>query len=136
MEQSRDPHQIVQPNHFELACDGVTITYSTSSKDGRAVLSIARRDQTQSFRGDEIRVADSEIGQLVTVTLESIPDLQVVTFTLLIPPVNLERNEASIKTETILTTHRTSIGGPALVKGQLLTYSTSTVSGLAKAVIF
>jgi hypothetical protein len=88
------------------------------------------------FRGDEIRLAETEIGRTVTVTLEAVPDLHVETLTLLLPPTNLQNGESRLRTEAITTTHRTSIGGPRLVRGQVLSYATATLSGMARSVVF
>ena len=42
-----------------------------------------RRELT--FREEEIRVLPTEVGRMVTVTLEQVPDLKMVTLILLIP---------------------------------------------------
>jgi hypothetical protein len=74
---------------------------------------------------------------LITVTLEVIPDLHTLTLTLLVPQINLdEGNESSFSTQAILTTHRTSIGGPNLVKGPLQTYEVVALEGTARLVAF
>ncbi len=126
----------VEPNLFELACDGTTLTYSTSAIDGRPQLSYASGDRSYVFRGEEIRVAPSEIGKMITVTLEASPDLEVKTLTLVLPPINLAGSESPVRTHAVKTLHRTSIGGPHLVRGQVLTYEVVELSGLARAVKF
>lgn len=126
----------VEPNLFELSCEGTTLTYSTSAIDGRPQLSFASGDRSYVFRGEEIRVAPSEIGRQITVTLEASPDLEVRTLTLLLPPINLDGNESPVRTHAVLALHRTSIGGPHLVKGQVLTYEILPLAGLARAVMF
>jgi len=45
-------------------------------------------------------------------------------------------NKASIKTIGILTTAKTTIGGPNLMKGAIQTYKTVSLSGTAKFVSF
>lgn len=124
------------PNTYEFTGKHVKITYSTTSFTGEPRLSYRDRTRTLQFKGDEIRVTPTELGQLVTVTLEVIPDLRVVTLTLLIPAINLVDDVVIFKTEAITTTHRTSIGGPALVKGVLESYSTQTMMGEARLVEF
>ena len=138
MEQPRDPRpqQPAEPSLYELSCDGTTLTYSTSGIDGKPQLAYATGDRSYVLRGDEIRVAETEIGRLVTVTLEARPDQHVVTLTLVLPPVNLERGESKLTTEVITTTHHTSIGGPRLVRGQVLSYETAALTGMARAVVF
>ena len=132
--ESKDTRARVEPNLYELACDGISLTYWTSSIDGRAQLSFARGDRSWVFRDEEIRAVSREIGRLITVTLEASPDLETITLTLVLPQVNLEGSESQIKTVAVLTRHLTSIGGPRLVKGQVLTYEPFELAGVARAV--
>ncbi len=127
---------VQQPNLFVMAGAGIKITYSTSSLAGPPLLTYKDRQRTLTFQGDEIRQLDSEIGQQVTVIIEQIPDLQTVTFTLLLPTINLDEPEIRFRTIGIITTHRTSIGGPNLVKGVLQTYRLKELRGTAQWVSF
>ncbi len=72
---------------------------------------------THNFTGDEIRTQKTVVGTMVTVTLESVPDLHVITLTLLVPVINLDRSERKFKTIAIRTTNKTTISGDSLVKG-------------------
>ena len=55
----------------------------------------------------------TDIGNLVTVQIDAVPDLHTLTFSVLIPRFNLpEGNENPFETEAVLTMHLTSIGGP------------------------
>lgn len=128
---SRHPRE---PNTFELGAYSTRITYATSL-GGQPQLHVENGGQVRDFGGAEIRCAVAEIGSLVSVTLESIPDLHVVTMTLVIPAVNLHDDEASFETHAIFTTHRTSIGGPALVQGPLHTYEVRALRGVARFVV-
>ncbi len=125
------------PNLYELeGFGGLRVTYSTTSIAGVPLFNYSYHGKDHAFRGDEIRTQKTEIGQLVTVTLEAVPDLHTITFTLLIPTVNLdEKNEARIQTDGIRTLHRTSIGGPGLVKGQVDLYDFARLYGTAKSVV-
>lgn len=128
--------QKIEPNLYELSCDGTTLTYSTSSIDGRSRLSYSSGDRSYVFSGEEIRTSETEIGRLVTVTLDAVPDLEVVTLSLLLPPINLINGESRLETMAIVTTHRTSIGGPRLVQGQVLSYAPIKLHGVARGVVF
>lgn len=130
--------QIQNPNLFELRGQFTQITYSTTSIDGTPRLSYQKLGTNLNFSGDEIRVVETEIGNLVTVTIETVPDLRTVTLTVLIPTINLPEGdtETSIDTKAIVTTKRTSIGGPSLVEGQLQTYRVFTLRGRASFVFF
>lgn len=127
-----------QPTFFELRCNDTQITYSTTSLAGVPQLSYQDKSLNLNFSGDEIRSLDTEIGRQVSVTLEQIPDQQTVSLTLLVPTINLPEGttETSIQTEAILTTGRTSIGGPDLVDGQLQTYSSLMLPGVARLIQF
>ena len=128
-----------QPNLFELTGEytQIRITYSTTSITGQPQFHYQDQQRDLTFTGGDIRSLDSEIGMLITVTLEVIPDLHTLTLTLLIPQINLdEGNESSFSTQAILTTHLTSIGGPNLVKGPLQTYEVVALEGTARLVEF
>ena len=126
----------VSPNMYELMGAGVKITYSTTGFSGIAQLNYQDPSRNLQFSGEQIRVTPTEIGQMVTVTLEQIPDLKTVTYSLLIPDINLARDVAVFKTTGITTTHLTSIGGPALIEGPVQTYRTQTLRGRASNVNF
>jgi hypothetical protein len=128
---------MTEPNLYELQGDKTKVTYSTSSITGKPLFTIWLGRKTLNFSGNEIKVDGTPIGTLVTVTIETVPDLKTVTFSLLLPAVNLpESNKVSIKALGILTTAKTSIGGPKPVKGALQAYKTVVMSGTAKAVDF
>ncbi len=125
-----------EPNLFELRGGGIKVTDSTSSFDGQPQLTYEDQKISLTFQGKEIRSLDTEIGVQLTVTLEQIPDLRTVTLTLILPMINLQGNESPFRTQAIITTHKTSIGGPDLVKGALQTYRVKPLRGIARAVVF
>lgn len=130
--------QLTEPNLFQLQASrrGRSIDYSTSSFTGEPLFNATWDGQTYSFRGDEIQVVESPLGRLVTVTLSAIPDLETVTLTLVVPAMNVDANGEPLRTFAVKTTNRTSIGGPALVKGQLQTYQRYALTGRAQHVVF
>jgi hypothetical protein len=129
--------ETTQPNLFELAGEYTQITYSKTSFTGQPQFHYQDRQHDVNVAGDDIRPLETEIGTQVTVTLEVIPDLHILTVTLLVPQINLdEGNESPLSTLAILTTHRTSIGGPGLVEGQLQTYEAVELEGTARLVAF
>lgn len=127
-----------QPNLYEFVARKLEVTYSSSSFSGEPLLSYRSPKLTRSFRGDQIRVVSTEIGHLVTVTLEQVPDLKTVTFTLLIPGINLPAGDKGVafKTEAITTTQPTTIAGTDLIQGPLQTYLSRTLWGKASRVVF
>jgi hypothetical protein len=128
----------LSPNLFELQGKDTQITYSTSSVAGVPQLNYQTPSLNLNFSYTDIRARDTEIGREITVTLEQTPDLQTITLTLFLPTINLppEATENPIETVAIITTARTSIGGPNLVDGQLQTYDTLDLQGTARLVNF
>lgn len=128
-----------RPNRFVLqdSRTGTGITYSTSSLSGKPQFSYRDARRRTSFVGKEIRTKPSEIGTLVTVTLKAVPDLRVVTLTLLLPEINLPNSgRTAFTTTAIVATARTSIGGPSLIKGAVQSYRTLTLRGTAQFVVY
>jgi hypothetical protein len=133
--------QVNRPNSFYLKSKNgeIEIVYTTTSITGQPMLSYKHNGKTLTFTGDnEIHNLDSPIGQLVTVTLDHVHDLRSITLTLLIPTIHLDPmgNEIPFISKSIITTHKTSIGGPSLVIGVLQTYQTKELSGTAETIIF
>ncbi len=131
-------NQLAEPNLYELQGDGLQVTFTPAGIDGKAQLDVRRGRRTQNFRGDQIRSLQTEIGQQLTVTTDFQPDQQTKTLTLLIPIVHLPEGKTrqAMSTKAILTTTKTSLGGPQLVRGVVQTYQTATLRGSAKRVEF
>jgi hypothetical protein len=125
-----------QPNMYQLSGDGIHVTYSTSSFAGPPQFNYHDATQSRQFTGKEIRTVGTEIGTLVSVTLNLTPDLGSTSFTLLIPHVGLGLSDsAHIVTDGITTLHRTSIIGPPL-QGQTEFYTVHPLQGTAAFVVF
>lgn len=124
---------IVQPNLFELEGYNTQITYSTTSILGVPQLSYTNRGKTLNFRGDEILIEKTQLGQMVTVDLSDNPASEIIEkLTLLIPIVNLPPTapERAIQTTAIFN---------QIVKGikpQVQTYMALCLAGMAKQVDF
>jgi hypothetical protein len=87
------------------------------------------------FASDELDLARVEpLGGVASVLLEAVPDGYARYLTLLVPAVNRDedRPDVPIRTLAILTTHLTSIGGPALVEGAVQTYEVVALDGVAE----
>lgn len=135
---ARGAEQPKTPNHYVLAGGGLHVIYSTSGIDGKPHLNYQEgKKQTLSFRGDEIRSVETEIGTLVSVTLRRTAEGGCTTFSLLLPRVTLPNgaNSVSIRTEGI-TTLRRDAQGAAAGSGQLDTYTVAHLRGTAGAVVF
>ncbi len=128
--------QSSQPNHFELHGHGISITYDTTSLSGQSQLHYKSGQEDLTLNGGDIRTVQSEIGTLVTVSTTRTVDTGYTSLTVLIPQVNLVNNASPIKTEAILTTHHYFAANPSLVKGQLESYHTISLSGKASFVVY
>jgi len=125
-----------EPNLFELKGMGLRLIYSTTGLGGQPELTVEDKRGTVTFQGEEIRLLKSEVGLQITVTLEQVPDLLTKTLTLILPEINPVRTGTPFLTNAIITIHRTSIGGPDLVKGVLQTYHIKPLRGIARTVVF
>lgn len=122
-------------NLFELSGDSIQVTYSSTSILGGPILSYRDNQFIKLFRGDEIRLQDTELGQLITVTLETIPDLRTVTFSLVLPIVTVMPQSAGICIEVsgLTVTNPTTIAGPPLGPQKL--YSVAQLKGTAQFIV-
>lgn len=128
---------ITEPNLYELQGYRIKVTYSTTSIAGKPLLTFQQGRKTLNFSGSDIQTEQTPIGTLVTVTIDTVPDLKTVMLSMLLPGVNLQQStKANIKAIGIFTTTKTSIGGPKLVKGALQTYKVVALSGTARTVAF
>lgn len=125
-------------NLFELTAEDMRLTYTTSSHTGQPQFYYQDEQRNLTFSGDEIDVLHSEMGVLITITLEVVYDAYRRTLTLLVPQVNLKQEEpkSSVSTLAVLTTHHTHLGGTNLVTGALETYAVVALEGMAKFVKF
>lgn len=126
--------EFIEPTHYELQGPYTHIGVSKAGAAGVSVLVYRHLDEVRTFRGDEIRINETEIGVLVTVTMSAIPDLETVMMTVILPVVNVSpRGVSPVETHVLFTTERTSIGGPGLVEGQIQGYEIERLSGRATA---
>ena len=122
-------------NLFELSGDSIQVTFSSTSILGGPILSYRDPQRSLSFRGAEIRSQDTELGELITVTLEVIPDLRTMTFTLILPIVTVmpQSSGLSIRVPGVTTTNPTTIAGPP--PGPQKLYSVVNLQGTAQFIV-
>lgn len=127
--------QTVVPNLYQLSGQHLHITFSTTSLDGSPTMTYQDAHQGKSFRGDDIRVVECDLGKLVSVTLRRIPDMGSTSFSLFIPHMQIDQGtSASVHTDCVTTLHSDAIA-PQLLHGQLETYSTMALHGTARFVV-
>lgn len=129
--------QLVEANLFTI--DGpIVISYSRSSIAGTPLFSYrdAQRDLNVDHSG--ITQTASPIGELVTVTIEHVPDAFVRTFTLLVPQIMLYTGDAvDFETLGIETTDRSgAFVPPPGPSGVLQTYQVHQLRAAAQHVLF
>jgi hypothetical protein len=129
------PTASITPNLFQLQGGGIHISYASTGIAGKPTFSYQDVHVSKSFNGDEIDVAETPIGRLVTVILRLTVDLGSTSFSVLIPTVNLASatDHAYIHTEGITTVHRFSIA-PSTLRGQTELYHFTPMSGTAQHV--
>jgi hypothetical protein len=129
--------QPIQANRFVLKGEGLELTYDETTITGQAQLiyQVLQGVHSRTFTGNELSVKPGDIGTLVTVTLEVIPDDKRILFTLLIPTINVTgTNEVPFETLAIYTTVRDSIIGPNGVSGAVESYQCVQLEGTAQFV--
>ena len=82
--------------------------------------------------GEHISIETTRIGWTARVHLDSAADRHTRSVWLVLPHVNTEGGTGAFEGIAIVVTHRTSIGGPSLVKGPLEEYDIRQVSGSAR----
>jgi len=80
---------IVEPNQFVLQGIGhnhkdMHINYSTTSKTGKLIFNYKDSKGAHNFTGAGISTQKTEIGMLVTVLFEAVPDFHAMMLTLLV----------------------------------------------------
>jgi hypothetical protein len=124
-----------QANSFELTGKSIHVSYSSSSFAGQPMLSYRDNRISRSFSGNEIRSVDTELGRLITVTLDSIADGDTVTFSLALPVVTVRSGPGIfIKVPGITVTNPSTIAGPP--PGPQKLYAIVNMRGTAQAVNF
>jgi len=127
--------RLEEANHFEFT-GPIVVSYSRSSITGGPRLSYHDGEQERSFADDDITQLDTAVGELVTVTLQHVPDAFVRTFTLVVPTVKVTRT-GSVEFDAvgIETVDRSGSlvpsAGPA---GVLQTYHVHDLRGAAQLV--
>jgi hypothetical protein len=129
--------QLADANLFDIDAP-IAVHYSRTSFGAVPLLSYRDTEHDLNFSGEEIIRADTPIGELVTVTLDDVPDAFVRRFTLLVPVVRLQMGgEVEFAALGIETVDRSGAfvpsPGPA---GVLQSHRVHQLSGVAKLVAF
>ncbi|HVG59341.1 MAG TPA: hypothetical protein VNA24_12350 [Hyalangium sp.] len=126
---------IIAANTFTLRNRRIAVSYSATSFTGQPLMQFKDRQHEVNVGGDEIRQVETEIGTLVTITLEPDADAGGLLFTLVVPRVVLAspNGEQTTVTQGFYTRSRLIPRLPANV--QLQTYDAEELRGSASFVV-
>ena len=125
-----------EANFFELRHNNNIITYTASNIAGEPVVTYKDSGTTRNFTGKEVRRQKTELGTLVTVTLEATPDLEMRLLTIVLPQVQLKNGTPEkFKAPVVFTRVEMSIAGPPLHPGPVQTYDVKIYSGKASFIL-
>ena len=130
-------NQLFEANLFDIT-GPIRINYSSSSIRGVPLVSYKDAELDLNFQGEDITRLETSVGELVTVTLQSVPDAFARTMTVMVPTIRLAAgDQAEFNTLAIETTDRSGAfvppPGPA---GVLQTYQVFQLRGSAQHVNF
>jgi hypothetical protein len=125
----------IKPNLYQLSGDGIKITYTLEPIGGPPQFNYDDGKLSLQFKGKDIRTVDSDVGTLVSVTIQLTTDSGSTSFTVLIPAVGLSTSSTSepITTSGITTVHRHPVVGPT-PQGQNDLYAVHQMQGTAQFV--
>lgn len=127
----------VTPNLYQLSGHNLHVTYSPTGIDGKPHMTYQDAHQSKSFKGDEVRTVECDLGTLVSVTLRMTPDVGSTTLSVVIPRMRISPvSVAAVHTECITTVHSMPFAPPQAIQGQLDTYTVTSLRGTAQAVMY
>jgi len=113
--------------HYAFAGKGLSGVLDLSSISGRPAASLT----VDGHEVHDVTITQESVGIVLRGQVSATPDLEVVEIEVTIPHVNVPAESATFAGVALLTTERTSIGGPRLVEGQVQSYELRPVAGQA-----
>jgi hypothetical protein len=126
---------LTRANVFELFGESIQVSYSSPNVLGGPRLSYRDAQRSLVCQGADIRSQNTELGEVITVTLEAIPDFRTVTFTLILPIVTVMFPSGStyIRVPGVTATNPTTLGGPP--PGPERLYAVVMLQGTAQYIV-
>ena len=123
---------LIGVTEYHLSGGGQTIALSMKDPADPSIV-YESPEGTREFGAKEIRQESTQLGLVLSVGLEEVPDLQSVTLSLAVPRANRPENMKSVNISTfsVRTTRRDNIAGPDSLEGQIVTYETFELEGNA-----
>jgi len=129
-------NQLFDATLFDIS-GPIHINYSSSSITGAPLVSYKDAELDLNFQGDDITRVETSLGELVTVTLQTVPDAFTRTFTLIVPTIRVPHGgQAEFDTLGIETTNRSTFVTPPGPAGVLQSYQVHQLHGNAQQVDF
>jgi len=125
----------VQPNEYTLQGGGLTFTYMKHNFLNQPYVSYTENGQTKSFSGSAVRVLETGIGTLVTVTTHTSIDVGGTDFSVLLPVIELPAigKSQAFSTDGISTQFKGPDSFPAT--GVRETYDFIPMEGVARFIV-
>jgi hypothetical protein len=125
----------VQPNEYTLQGGGLTFTYLKHNFLGQPYASYTENGQTKTFSGSAVRVLETGIGTLVTVTTHTSIDTGGSEFSVLLPVIELPAigKSQAFSTDGINTHFKGPDSFPAT--GVRETYNFIPMNGVARFIV-
>jgi hypothetical protein len=127
---------VVQPNEYTLTGGNIKFTYVKNNFLGQPFVSYTENGQTRDFFGTAVRVLETGIGTLVTVTTHMTIDTGGTEFSVLLPVIELAdvSKTQNFATDGIITHFKGPDSFP--VTGVRETYNFIPMNGTARVIRF
>jgi hypothetical protein len=122
--------ELLLANSFRFTYRGKAVTFIQANIAGQPILTVGARQ----FYGSEVTVEATQIGDVVTVVLDSIADGDTTLLSLVLPLTRVPGfQEVDVKALAVQTTVRGTIAGPPAGAGMV--YQAQEVKGRAAFIV-
>jgi hypothetical protein len=125
-----------EPNTYHLQGGHLHVTYGTTSITGKPFFRYDDGHQALDFHDTDIRVTQTELGRLVTVSIIKTVDTGFTGFTLIVPEVRLPQGSTNVPIRTVGITTRHTGPNSVLPLPQREQSTAVELSGTASLLMF
>jgi hypothetical protein len=119
---------------YDLSGGDIDVSYSTTGIAGQPSLTYMDDEETRTFSGDQIKRAQTEFGEIVSVYLKQGREGGGKIFSVIVPRVNVTSSEtARVRTHGIVSRQRILVPTP---RGQETTNKVIPLTGTASLRVF